>query len=530
MPEVDTSADRESRFRKNSLYPSILARRLTEKGDLPVSVPAALIDSSTATKRIDGAPSPRVSPITAAPTVGVVIFAAIILIATPPAIMQTSHLSCKLTDVHDVVFSLVIAATGAYMFLRQRSSGARFSVLFATLAAAFYLQVIDLASDQSNAVDYMQVVVGAMSFVLHGSPYFPGTSYVLYPPFYAQSFAAVFSSIANFARFLAFHPQPPVIWQAVEYLFQNVLFFSVLALGALCHRFCKYAGKLTNPRATLLTLALIVPSAAVFWTVRKYQANIFVTDLMLLAMLLVDRSPALAALSLVAGANIKIYPGLIGVAWLFGKRFKACAWAACWLSLFILAETLLCGRISIWKEYFQTASNYISTLPVETPKWLMGSPNLLNETYRLLACFGCNNWSLQQIAQLVHVEQLLIVSWFIWRFFTAPQAVRSHEPEPAPTTAANATAGLNVSFDQKVSIERSCDLISMMLIIGPSVLSDHYVMSIPISIWTAVTCRKRYRWLAVLGIACTLAWSLKSALPISVEPLGLVLLALARRV
>jgi hypothetical protein len=496
-------------------------------------MPAALVDSSTATMHAQTAPpkgaAPRASASAAAPTVGVGLFAAILLMAIPPAILQTSHLPCKLTDVHDVVFSLVIAATGAYMFLRQRSSSARLAVLLATLAAGFYLQVIDLASDQSNAVDYMQVVVGAMSFVLHGSPYFPGTSYVLYPPFYAQSFAAVFSSIANFARFLAFHPQQPIIWQAVEYLFQNVLFFSVLALGTLCHRFCKYAGKLTNPRATLLTLALIVPSAAVFWTVRKYQANIFVTDLLLLAMMLVDRSPALAALSLVAGANIKIYPGLIGVAWLFGKRFKACAWAACWLSLFILAETLLCGRVSIWKEYFQTASNYISTLPVETPKWLMGSPNLLNETFRLLTCFGCKNWSLQQIAQAVHIEQLLIVSWFTWRFFTAPQVVRKREQTASPTTPTDATASVNVSTDQKVIIERSCDLISMMLIIGPSVLSDHYVMSIPISIWTAVTCGRRYRWLAVLGIACTLAWSLKSALPISVEPLGLLMLALARR-
>ncbi|HEY9716739.1 MAG TPA: glycosyltransferase family 87 protein [Trichormus sp.] len=502
-------------------------------------MPAALTDSSTANISAPDAADiradsrlvtqNRVSVFAAAPTVGVMIFAGIVLIAIPPAILQTSHLPCKLTHVHDVVFSLAIAITGTYTFMRQRSSSARLAVTLAALAAAFYLQVIDLASDQSNAVDYMQVVVGAMSFVLHGSPYFAGTSYVLYPPFYAQSFAAVFSSIANFARFLAFHPQPPIIWQAVQYLFQNVLFFSVLALGALCHRFCRYVGKLTNPRATLLTVALIVPSAAVFWTVRKYQANIFVTDLLLLAMMLVDRSPALAALSLVTGANIKIYPALLGAAWFLGKRFKACAWAAGWLSLFILAETLLCGRVSIWKEYFQTASNYISTLPVETPKWLMGSPNLLNETYRLLACFGCKNWTLQQIAQAVHIEQLLIVSWFAWRFFTAPQAVRKQEQAAPPVTPTDVAAGVSLSTTQRVIVERSCDLISMMLIIGPSVLSDHYVMAIPISIWTAVTCNKRYRWLVVLGIACTLAWSTKSTLPISVEPLGLLLLALARR-
>ena len=447
----------------------------------------------------------------------------LVLLALPPLLVCIFHLPLRLTRVHDVIFSLAIAGAGAITFMRQRSAGSKLTTVLFALTALFYLQLIDLASDQANAVDYMQVVIGAMSFVQHGTPYFPGTSYVLYPPFYAETFAAVFSLTANVARALGFHLDQTNIWQAVQYLFQNILFLSVVALGALCHRFCRQFGRLSNLRATFLTLALIIPSAAVFWTVRKYQSNIFVTDLMLLAMLLVDRSPALAALSLVAGANIKVYPGLLGIAWFFGKRFKSCAWTGFWLAVFIAGETLYCGRATIWSEYFHTANRYISTLPVETPKWLLGSPNLLNETGRILALIGVKDWSLERIAQTVHLEQMLIVLWFGWRFLTAPQAVRKQ----VDGFESSCVAALTI--DQKVMIERSCDLISLMLIIGPSVLSDHYVMSIPVAIWTVLVAGRRHPWLVSTGVCCTLAWSLKSVVPIGVEPIGLLILALARR-
>jgi hypothetical protein len=150
----------------------------------------------------------------------------------------------------------------------------------------------------------------------------------------------------------------------------------------------------------------------------------------------------------------------------------------------------------------------------------LGSPNLLNETYQSLRLFHIESFSLAQMAQFVHVEQIAFVAWFGWKFL---------QPRTAKTVS-------HPDVETTILLDRYCDLLSLMLIIGPSVLADHYVMAIPISLWTLITSFKRaparrpYGAFAVAetGALLVLSWSFKSIVPVPLQPLGLVLLSLAR--
>jgi hypothetical protein len=105
-----------------------------------------------------------------------------------PLLLKVGGVASKLAHIHAAVFSL---AAMIVMAVRLRSCRTRATAAITvgfSAAALFYLQLIDVFADQSQSADYIRVVVAAMSFVLHGSPYFSGTEYVLYPPFTPRSF------------------------------------------------------------------------------------------------------------------------------------------------------------------------------------------------------------------------------------------------------------------------------------------------------------------------------------------------------
>lgn len=439
------------------------------------------------------------------------------LLAAIPLICKLCGVGLPIALLHNITFSTAIAI-GTFAAIRRCSNRAQ--MLMACLlggVAAFYVQLIDMASSEIFALDYLKVVVGATTFLLHGSPYYAGTPYVLYPPFYAESFSAVYKICHHVLLASGKYSSAKQVWDCVFYVFQNLQLLATLATVASSYAFCRTIGRLSVMRSVLIGTASVALSAAVFWTVRKYQANVFVTLATMLSILLVDRNPALAALAMSCGANIKIYPALLIAPWLFAKRFKACAWAALWMAVFIAGQFAYSGHKEVFQQYFATASEYVRTLPDANPQWLLGSPNLLNETFTAATILFHRTFNLAEIAGFVHVEQAALCLWIGWRFFSAPNTFRRN--------------GLpdSISIDQSVICERACDLLSLLLIIGPTVLSDHYVLAIPIILWSYVLCRKNKQLPLYTGAFMALAWSFKSICPIRLEPVGLIILAMARR-
>ncbi|MGH9547928.1 MAG: hypothetical protein ACRD3W_01085, partial [Terriglobales bacterium] len=112
----------------------------------------------------------------------------------------------------------------------------------------------------------------------------------------------------------------------------------------------------------------------------------------------------------------------------------------------------------------------------------------------------------------------LFCLWFGWRFLSAPRALSGWNLKNQAVTG-----------DQAVILERSCDLLSLMLIIGPTVLADHFVLALPIALWSIVCAGRQRQYLVGSGAWLVLAWSFRSICPINLAPLGLIILALARR-
>ncbi len=116
-------------------------------------------------------------------------------------------------------------------------------------------------------------------------------------------------------------------WNLVFYFYECMQFFLLILAYFLCYRFSIENGLKRLPAAVVVSI-LFVFNNALASTLKYNQVNLWVLNLALLAILLVDRYPVLAGVAVALGGHLKLYPFILLVPWVLTKQWRALASAA----------------------------------------------------------------------------------------------------------------------------------------------------------------------------------------------------------
>lgn len=381
----------------------------------------------------------------------------------------------------------------------ERESKNRSAALILYAASLQILFILNQASVRSSW-DYAQIEEAAMQILKGLSPYEVGTTYVLYPPLYAQTVAGLFSLLTTLLR----SADELKIWNLLFYLFQNLQLAASMATMWCAFKFsreCDY-----KPIQSALIASLVTAFSAPFCeTILGHQINIFIAAIVLFGLVYFETLPVVSGIVVAIGTFLKVYPATLIVIWFWHRHWRPAIYAIGAIAILFIIQTLVGGGLHLWGDYFLTASSYISSLPIIPPDWLFTSPGLVSMNYQLWNGLGklihITNPNVITCAWLAKSEAVMLAIYFAFRCFTIPKSVPSNF----------------------VLIERACDLLSLLLLTGPSVLTHHYTIAIPIVIWTFRQGIKSAPILTVISVTLMLCPTPHNLCPFALQSLGLLI-------
>lgn len=380
----------------------------------------------------------------------------------------------------------------------ERSVEHRSAALILYAASLEILFILNQASVRSSW-DYAQIEKAATLILKGLSPYEIGTTYVLYPPLYAQTMAGCFSLLSLIVR----NAEELKIWNLLFYLFQNLQFAAAMVTLWCAFKFsrnCDY----TPLQSALISSAVTALSAPFCETIIGHQVNIFVAATVLFGFVYFETAPAVAGIAVAIGTFLKVYPATLIFIWLWHRNWRPAIYAIGAIAIIVVIQTLV-GGLHVWGDYFATASSYIANLPITPPGWLFNSPGLVTVNYQLwtgLTTFvNVANPDLVTCTWLAKGEAIMLAIYFAFRCFTIPSSVPQNF----------------------VLIERACNVLSLLLLTGPSALSHHYAIAIPIVIWTFHQGLRSAPVLTVISVMLMLCSTPQNLCPFALQSLGLLI-------
>jgi len=398
----------------------------------------------------------------------------------------------------------------------KRSKEELFIAVTFSVAAAFLLASVNNCSVKPS-FDFLCIQNAAVNILAGKLPYGEETGYVLYPPLYAEATAGLYNFLVSIAQELRWSTQPKAIFNIIFYLFQNFQSLAVVGLLYLTNRFAIDICKMQKSAGALLACALVAFSYPVYGTLQWNQVNIFLTCFVLFVLVYPHRMDALRGLALALGIHLKAYPALLLPPLLLARQWKVCAWSAAWCAV-LYAVTLLDFGSTIWTTYFATAKSFIAHITSSPPSYMVNGSNLYSTVYvfaHFFENFGLRRISPETVFSVASVMRLVLGAWFAWRMLSRHLF--------------NKETGQSVPVSRHINFYDDCsDLLSFGLLAGPTTLNHHYVLAIPIMLWTLARNNLRSPFQTLSG--CLLITNFQSTITkmMFMTPFGLVLLALAR--
>lgn len=375
-----------------------------------------------------------------------------------------------------------LCATGAVCIIVMRILSARRERLDAVNACAIaapfvavlhFLLLLLVFGHRSN--DYSIYEKAARSIISGSDPWAGSTLGYIYPPLLAQCIglahrigqAMMGSSSAG--------------WEAAFYIYQAHQFLLVCLFSGLLYRFCRNLGWDETVSAIAVTVCILI-NLPLLVALNWNQASLAVAALFLAALILAERHPVAAGLSLALGAHLKLYPLVLVVPWFVTKKYRALASSLAGLVCFAFVPSLLVGSYTAWGNYKQFLSNY--------------------SRVGFFIRDGGTNYVYEHAARSVSPSSLLFLALMLlllnvmfWGRFVRRERKWS---ELKKSPAAVLTADLSDRFRY---YGHAMDAIAVALFAAPLVWKHHYLLAVPLALW-AVThvSRERLKWfgLAVL--------------------------------
>lgn len=457
-------------------------------------------------------------------TIGITCGAIFIVVFGPIVVwMFSAHGSAPrfhdLVNISTTFQGITLALVSYFCIGHARSRNSTEDVIVAgifSVAAAFCLGLVNNSSDVPNA-DYVCIQNGAWNILQNQLPYGKATGYFLYPPMYGEAMAGLYKGILLFAKQFHCHPEPAQTFNLIFYLFQNAQLAALLCLLYCSYEFVLRTAKTSKLNAAMLSVAMIALCYPIKETIRWNQVNLYLTCLVMFACSSMHRLECVRGLALAVGIHLKAYPALILPAWFMSGQRKACVWAVVWTGI-IFGLTLSQFGFAVWTSYFTTARSFINELAVSPQSYMLNGSCLYSLVFCTLKWIGSltgtlspMNWTL--VSNICNALRAVAGIWFAARI-----ARRHWLQKPRSQNAVR-----DVYYDDV------CDLLSFGLIGGPTTLNHHYVLAVPVILWTLIRSGKVSPFMTVLGTVLIINFQAYIATWMPLAPVGLFLLALVRR-
>lgn len=395
--------------------------------------------------------------------------------------------------------------------------------LLALLVGLHYLVLI---TEYSNRPwDYQCYEYAARAIVAGGDPYDQSVYSYKYTPLPAQAMAWLYRGLEPAAAALQEHmgSEGPAGWYLLYYLFQYAQLLLLLGAYGMGARLAARLGLAPLP-AAVLSAVLLLGNGQVLRTLRYGNTNLWLLDLALAAILLVDQAAPLSGLAAALGGFIKLYPLVLLGPWLLTRRWQALLGAAVGLGGAVLLSTAGGRDWALWQQYlgFFSDSFYKG--------YVFRDNSLYSIVYNLLRLTGLRPAEALGPGLLrgdpwlngtVLAASLAVLAWFAWRFWQRERGWRA-------ARAAAPQDGRRGAFLRQTG--HAVDALALALIVSPMVLEYHYLLAVPLVIWAAARRGRERPWLVGLGAVLALALPTFDFFPLSLHRLaGLVLLLILTR-
>jgi hypothetical protein len=390
-------------------------------------------------------------------------------------------------------FTTILLVTKAYLKIKQNPRRNLTTLVPIILPILVFLELlfIQIESFHVKSSDFMCYENAARAILNGLNPYAGDPSCYLYPPLLAQALFWT-HQIAVYNPLLAFTDDIKS-WTIVSYFYQCAQFLQVI-LAYYLTLFLAQHLKIKALPASLITSALFIFNYPLARTLTFDQVNLWILNSFLLGLLLINRAPFFAGLAVALGGHIKLYTLILLLPWLSTKRWKAILGAFVGFITILIIQTNFLQDLTFWNQFLlyfrnpERPSNYRNN---SIWSLIFNSAKIPSKILHIDVPFNI-------ISIVVSMLSLLIFIWFVFRFI---QRERIHSK-----------IAENVNEVEKIWLKNvfrfyghSIDAIALSLLLSPSVWEHHYVLAIPIALWSLVTRKSEHSllvYLAVFLIVC----------------------------
>lgn len=390
------------------------------------------------------------------------------------------------------VFCAAVALTGigGYALYQQRGAGVQSQLPLPLAILVFFHFLAILRQHGARSWDYACYERAAQAIVQGLSPY--GDCYIYFPT-PAQVFAWLYQLSMIGASFVLtdITHKADQLWDLVFYLYEATQFLQVILAYALCYRLARRLG-LEAMRASVLIAMLFLFNNPLLATLKHNQVNLWVLNLILLAMLWLPRHPLLSGLCVAIGGHIKLYPLILLLPWTLTRQWRALLAAGAGMIGLVLVQTRGGQDWHLWQAFLAFAGtfpkgtffrdNSLHSLVYNTIghlKWLLGDPSYtVNE---------------QRVGWIVLVAMGILGLLYLVRFFQRERGLATIVPQ----------AENRRERRMLTEMGHSIDAIALGLLISPVVWEHHYLLALPVVIWGLAT-QDAPRRLGLVGVSAFL--------------------------
>ena len=323
--------------------------------------------------------------------------------------------------------------------------------------------------------------------ILNGlNPYAGNPNCYLYPPLLAQALFWT-HQITAYNPLFAFADDIKS-WTVVSYFYQCAQFLQII-LAYYLTLFLAQHLKIKALPASLIISALFVFNYPLARTLTFDQVNLWILNSFLLGILLINRTPFIAGLAVALGGHIKLYTLILLLPWLSTKKWKAILGVSVGFITIFIIQTNFLHDLTLWDQFLlyfrnpEKPSNYRNN---SIWSLIFNLAKIPNKLFQVDIFFSI-------VPIVVALLNILIFVWFIFRFI-------QHEKIYSKIIK-------NINESEKLWLDNifrfyghSIDAIALSLLLSPSVWEHHYVLAIPIALWSLVTRKSEHSSLVYLGV------------------------------
>lgn len=395
----------------------------------------------------------------------------------------------------------------------RRSTGTGFwaslGILLPAVVALAWLNV--LSERTFKDWDYV-CYEGAARLLLQGENPYRDCYY--YPPLPALALSWTYAAIQHASAALRRNPlDGDKAWLLVFYLYQCLQWLLVVSAYFLSRRLARRYGLADELSLVAVTLLFLLNNP-LLRTLHFFQVNLWVLNGVLLVLLHNSSRPVLSGLVAALGAHVKLYPALFLAPWAVSRDWRAwSALAASFLAVAVLVTRPL-GDPALWLQFLEQNPTHAGGFALRDNSVHSLVSNALRVT-GAIGLEGLDSW-LPEFATASIV--VLLGLWFVARTVAR---LRQGHADGEPVGGGSSPSPRDGMF---------VDAVALMLLVSPVAWEHHYVLAIPVALWTLAfeTGRARFPAASLVGFLLIFGVPTFDVFPFSYGRLaGLVILLLA---